>query len=141
MIHIYTDGSFNQDTQTCGWGYVIVDDDQRFAIKRGYGAWKKWSNSRNVTGECVAVIKALEAFDNIGLINQHIVIHHDYEGVAKWITGEWETKIDLTKWYLNRFMNEVDVSNLYYQFEKVKAHSGDRWNDEADLLAKGAVGL
>ena len=43
-----------------------------------------------------------------------------------------------TKDYV-QFVKEMRESGLDIQFRKVKAHSGVRWNERADLLAKEAI--
>ncbi len=68
---------------------------------------------------------------------QRIVIYHDYEGIARWATGDWKTNQVGTRKYkefIQKFNRRIDI-----QFEKVTAHSGDKYNDEADSLAKEAL--
>jgi len=65
-----------------------------------------------------------------------IIIHHDYEGIAKWASGEWKTNTHITKLY-QRFLIENQIVNC--QFVKVDAHSGDKYNDRADKLARFAL--
>ena len=140
MIHIYTDGSYNETTDTVGFGFVIVSSEGR-VIRRGLGTWHNWTESRNVTGECVAALQAISTLHDLGYFDEPITIHHDYEGVAKWINGEWQAKKELTRWYVGRFITDCNAFHYHYRFEHVTAHSGDEWNEEADRLAKGACEL
>ena len=60
-------------------------------------------------------------------------------GIAKWCTGEWKTNKDGTiayKKFYDKIRKKVDIT-----FEKVKGHSGDKYNDLADKLAKKACGI
>ena len=140
MIKLYTDGSFRNDQgdSICGSGYVIVDDGN-IVIRKGMSstAHPVWAEMHNVGGEICAVI------DGIGLCIQEgikeVVVVHDYEGVSKWVTGEWECHREGTKIY-REFMRSCK-NDIYVTYEKVKAHSGDRWNNEADRLAKESIGL
>ena len=66
-------------------------------------------------------------------------LYHDYEGIAKWCTGEWKATKPVTKRYkefYDSIKNKLDV-----RFIKVKGHSGDKYNDRADALAKSALGI
>ena len=66
-------------------------------------------------------------------------IYYDYAGIEKWCTGEWKTNKEGTmryKEYYDFVKNKVDV-----RFVKVKGHSGDKYNDMADRLAKEALGI
>ena len=52
---------------------------------------------RNVAGELAGVISALNwAKDND---ITEVIIFYDYEGIEKWITGEWKTKKENTILY------------------------------------------
>lgn len=70
---------------------------------------------------------------------EEITIRYDYEGIQKWADGEWRANKALTRDYAR----EIDYyrDTLKINFEKVKAHSGDIWNEAADRLAKSACGL
>ena len=66
-------------------------------------------------------------------------IYYDYEGVEKWCTGEWKTNKAGTIAY-KKFYDEMSKT-ISISFNKVRGHSGDKFNDTADLLAKKAVGI
>ena len=66
-----------------------------------------------------------------------VVIHYDYEGIEKWATGVWSAKNPHTKKYaafMKRMQEKIEVI-----FQKVKAHSGDFYNERVDKLAKKAL--
>ena len=68
-----------------------------------------------------------------------IDIYYDYMGIEKWCTGEWQANKPGTisyRDYYNSIKNKLAVN-----FIKVKGHSGDKYNDLADLLAKKALGI
>jgi len=70
---------------------------------------------------------------------KRLIIYHDYEGIAKWCQGDWKTNRDGTKAYREYYdsiRGRVDIS-----FVKVAGHSGDKYNDMADALAKQALGI
>ena len=70
---------------------------------------------------------------------KNLVIYHDYEGIAKWCLGEWKTNKLETQTYKNKYQEYSKKVNI--SFVKVKGHSGDKYNDLADALAKEAAGV
>ena len=64
-------------------------------------------------------------------------LYFDYEGIRAWCTGEWKTNKEGTKAY-KAFYDEAS-EKLKVNFIKVKSHSGDKYNDLADKLAKQAL--
>ena len=70
---------------------------------------------------------------------QKLYIYHDYEGIAKWCLGEWKTNKEGTKAYKAYFDSIRD--KLQVVFVKVAAHTGDKYNEMADKLAKEALGI
>lgn len=67
----------------------------------------------------------------------NLELRYDYEGIEKWAQGEWKAKNTLTQKYANFMKSKSDILKISYQ--KVKAHSGDHYNEEADKLAKAAL--
>ena len=68
---------------------------------------------------------------------RNLELRYDYEGIEKWAQGEWKAKNTLTQKYANFMKSKADILKISYQ--KVKAHSGDHYNEEADKLAKAAL--
>ena len=91
----------------------------------------------NVAGEIKGSEEAMNFCLSGGI--QSLEIHHDYEGIAKWCTGEWRANKEATKAY--RAYYQQAAQRLKITFVKVKGHSGDRFNDRADRLAKDALGI
>ncbi len=135
-VEIYTDGSYNLTTKVVGYAFIVVSDG-----KVVYTHSEKLINSEsavhwNVAGELLAVLKALEYCKQNSI--DCVVINYDYEGIEKWITGEWKAKKDFTKKYVEEVRKYL--KNLNVQFRKVKAHSTDKYNNLVDSLARKAVG-
>lgn len=131
----YVDGSYNDQTKVVGYGVVIFTVNGK---KRYQGtASMETVGHRNVSGEIEGALFAMRKA--IELNKEKLILHFDYAGIEKWAHGDWRTNHPLTKSYkkeFNKINNVLDVI-----FIKVKAHSGDVYNDEADQLAKEACGI
>ena len=136
--HAYVDGSFNSTTFTYGSGVCFIYNNEIVWSKSLSGNDPILAKQRNVAGEMRAAMAAV-AFalsNNYG----HIYIHYDYSGIENWVTGSWKRNNDFTQRY-HEFMNNACMQGLVIKFRKVKAHSNDKFNDEADRLAKIGCGL
>lgn len=136
VIMAYVDGSYNSKTHQYGSGLVVLWK----GTKKGFsfvGGTPELASMRNVAGEIIAAQRAME----FALVNgaTKVIIFYDYEGIEKWCTGAWEAKKEGTQAYASRYQ-EIK-KEIGIEFVKVEAHSGDRYNEEADMLAKKAVGL
>ncbi|WP_126993264.1 RNase H family protein [Thermosipho globiformans] len=132
-IKVYIDGSYSSETKKIGFSIVILSQK----IEKFYKSIEneELAKHRNVSGEILAVLYALEIAKQKGF--KCITLYYDYEGLEKWITGEWRTKTPLTKAYKEKFYNYS--KDIKVKFEKVKSHTGVKYNELADKLAKQAV--
>lgn len=133
----YVDGSYNIKTKEYGYGCVLIEGQQIIKKIYGKGNQAELAKMRNVSGEILGCLAALEYAVN----NEYkqICIYYDYEGIEKWATGIWKTNKEATKKYaqmVQNLKNKIDI-----HFIKVLAHSGDVYNEMADQLAKKAVGI
>ena len=133
----YVDGSYNDRTKTVGYGLVEVINGQAKFRDFGSSFPGEDVSSRNVLGELKGAMKAMD----LALANNlsEITICYDYKGVELWATGGWKASKDLTKYYRNTMQNRM--KHVKVNFVKIEAHSGDKWNDEADRLAKMGAGV
>lgn len=130
----YVDGSYNAATGEYGCGVVFLADGEEIHLSRK-GTDEELAAMRNVAGEILGAELAMKRAVELGL--QKISIYHDYQGIASWCLGEWKTNREGTRAYKAYFDSIRDM--LEIRFVKVKGHSGDRYNDMADQLAKQAV--
>lgn len=132
----FVDGSYNIVSKECGFGAVLFTKKGKEQFSQVV-ANKNYSEFRNVTGEVFGSLYVINKAIEYGL--KKIFVHYDYTGISNWALGNWKTNNDLTKYYKNQFdclKKEIEIV-----FIKVKAHSGDKYNEEADKLAKKAVGI
>ncbi len=127
----YVDGSYiNSNT---GYGAVILK--LGIPIKKISGHVDASDGLRQVTGELQAVQEVLKYCQENNI--QEIALFYDYTGIKEWAEDTWKANNDVTKAY-KAFMKKNSVK---VQWFKVKAHSGNMFNEMADMLAKkGAKG-
>lgn len=132
-LTVYIDGSYDKNTKVYGYGMVIITDTD-ILHKNGCGVDTEgvWNIAGEVMGAAKAVEYALENGYN------ELTICHDYEGIQKWANGEWKAKKMISKNYVDVVRNARN-SGLEISFRKIKAHSGDTYNEKADRLAKQAI--
>ncbi len=132
----YVDGSYNIKTGEFSFGAVIFTEGTEINLSHAYKD-PELATMRNVAGE----IKGAEAAMSYCIENNidKLDLYYDYQGIENWCSGEWKTNKQGTadyKKYYDSIKSKLDV-----KFIKVKGHSGDKYNDKADSLAKDALGL
>lgn len=133
----YVDGSYNIKTKEYGFGCVIIEGQQVIKEMYGKGNDEDYVSMRNVAGEILGSICAMEYAKNNGYVQ--ICIYYDYEGIEKWANGLWKANKIGTQAYQKKVA--MYRKTLEICFVKVLAHSGDFYNERADKLAKKAVGI
>ena len=132
----YVDGSNLDDGSKFSWGIVLFTNEGKVNIS-GQSDDERFTPHRNVSGELFSSVNATDYAIKQGL--NKIIICHDFSGIRHWALGEWETESNLAKFYkafYQKAMKSIDV-----QFVKADGHTGDKFNEEADVLAKEALGL
>lgn len=136
-IKAYVDGSYEHCKKEYGSGIVILKNDKVLKTYSVKGSDELLVSMRNVAGEIEASKLAMTyCIDNK---IENLILYFDYEGIEKWCTGAWKTNKEGTIEY-KKFYDSIK-SKLNVKFVKVKAHSGDKYNEEADKLAKKAIGI
>lgn len=134
--YAFVDGSFNKKTNTYGYGGFIVINGEKI-ILNGSGNKVAMAAMRNVAGEILGCMAAVEVALVKGLKN--LTIYYDYPGIEMWATGKWKrNKLETTVYhdYMQSVKDEIDI-----KFVHVKGHTGVAGNEEADKMAKKAVGI
>ena len=140
MIKIYTDGSCLNNPGNGGWAAIINDNE---IIKKISGNVKDTTNNKM---ELMAPIMALQEIDK----NNEIEIYTDSqyvrlgitEWIHKWIKNNWQTSKKEPVKNKELWMQLYELTKSYkIKWIWVKAHAGNAFNEEVDLLAKKAAEL
>lgn len=136
-VHIYVDGSYDKESERYSYGMVVLLEDksteeycEAFSDPDMLSMW-------NVAGEIMGACAAMQYAMDYQL--PKITIFHDYEGISKWPLREWKANKEGTKAYV-KFFDEASLK-VKINFKKVTGHSGDKYNEQADKLARKALGL
>jgi len=134
--YAFVDGSYNASTAVYGYGGFLVTDGVKHLIQ-GSGDDAEMASMRNVAGEVLGSMAAIGQALKLGLTE--LTIYYDYMGIEMWATGGWKRNKKGTIAY-HDYVQSVK-SKIRLTFVKVKGHSGVEGNEEADRLAKQAVGI
>lgn len=140
QITIYTDGACSGNPGPGGWGAVLFYGER---VKELSGGEPHTTNQRM---ELTAIIAALSA---LKVSNWDVTVYTDSAYVVNAFRQDW-----IPRWLQNGWKNSrkepVANKDLWEQLleqmkrnrvviEKVKGHSGDRWNERCDELARAAI--
>lgn len=138
-IYCYTDGACSYNPGVGGYGIVLLDSKQKI-LSAYYGGESYTTNNRM---ELTAVIEAINLAKSHGInkINifsdsAYVVEAYNKNWIRNWINKGWVTSSkqpvknkDLWKKFLD-CSNDVEII-----MQKVKGHSGEKFNELVDSLA------
>ncbi len=141
-IDVYTDGGCHGNPGPGGWAFVVVVDDNR---EEHYGADSQTTNNRM---ELTAVIAALDWCRERLELPCRIRVHTDSQyvrnGITDWIErwrrNSWRTAAK--KPVKNQDLwQQLDHLNRWLrpQWEWVRGHVGDPYNERCDALVQQAI--
>lgn len=137
-VKAYVDGSYDVRTGDYSYGMcILIDDEHAEQYSCRFSHDNEASSMRNVAGE----IEGAKAAMRYALAHKYnsLAIYYDYEGIERWCIGEWKCNKKATQEYKAFYDEAAQFVNIH--FIKVKGHSGDKYNEIADKLAKVALGL
>lgn len=129
----YVDGSYDNKHKLYSYGCVIFSGDSTYTLNSV--DFSEDTKTRNIAGELTGARKAIEWCLEHDI--QNLILYHDYIGIQKWADHEWKCNIPLTENY-QKFIDSVK-DKIFIQFCKCAAHTGIRYNEMADQLAKDAI--
>jgi len=122
MKTIYTDGScLKNPNGPGGWGAIILDNIFELIIS---GSEKETTNNRM---ELTAVIESLKYIEK----GEKCIIYSDSQLTINCASGKWCRKANIDLW--NEY--EIVSKDKYIDFEWVKAHNGNYYNEKVDKIA------
>tara|TARA_B100001245_G_C22689893_1_gene336700 strand:- start:113 stop:538 length:426 start_codon:yes stop_codon:yes gene_type:complete len=140
MIKIYTDGSCLGNPGSGGWAAIIFTNGKKITIK---GSKKNTTNNQM---ELLAPLKALKKIP----FGEKVEIFTDSkylklgitEWILKWKNNGWKTsnKSKVKNLELWKELHKL-VENYQIKWSWVKAHSGNKINEEVDVIARNAANL
>lgn len=128
----YVDGSFNPQKGKYAFGLVAFHPGGEVEEFCGSGNSAEALKQRNVSGEMIAAMLSVKW----AIVNgyKELTIYYDYAGIEAWVSGAWKAKNELTMKY--RDTMRTWGTRVAIRFEKVEAHTGNKFNERADELAK-----
>lgn len=131
----YIDGSYDDGRKLFSYaGIIFMKNNERIEFSIA-DSDETLIDFRNVAGEIKASMYAIDlALENNA---KSIDIYYDYAGIENWANKSWKANNFFTKKYV-KYIEAVKFKIDIY-FKKVKSHSGNKYNDEVDLLAKRAI--
>lgn len=133
IIEIYSDGSSNGQTlkQDCGgWAFVVIVDGVK--VHEGSGGT---NTSTNNTMELQAAVEGLKyVAANPAWVGAQVSLVADSQLVLNYANGTYRCR------KLHLAMLHSNLTRLYKQLNAttrwVRGHTGDKYNEECDVLAK-----
>lgn len=138
-INIYVDGSFRSQDNTFSYGFVFVENDKILKSNSKRIKDEKYLRYRNVWAELKAATSAIETAKKIGYSN--INLYYDFQGIEIFLNKDYSRATSPFKVLKRQYQEEMfeHMKDVNVNFIKVKAHSGDKFNNYVDKLCKKAV--
>lgn len=132
----YIDGSYHKGTGTVGAGGVIFlnGKQETFSFPNRDETYRAFWN---VSGELLAAMYVMQYAVDKGI--DQCSLYYDYMGIEMWATKGWKRNTVVTKGYADFYDSIKDRVTVH--FHKVAAHTGDTYNEMADMLAKKGAGI
>lgn len=121
---IITDGAYSSKRNQGGLAFIILDESGE-EVGRFSKGFKNTTNNRM---ELLSVILGLEAI----ITPSEITVISDSQWVIGCASKDWKRKKNLDLW--ERY-EKAKKNHLSINFEWVKGHNGDEFNEECDKMA------
>jgi ribonuclease HI len=138
-VTIYTDGACSKNPGPGGWASVLIYKGKEKNIS---GYEPETTNNRMELKAVLEAIKALKEPCEVTLHTDSSYLHDAFEKgwIDNWLENGWRTssKKDVENQDLWQYIIEA-AKKHNISFNKVKGHSGDKYNSLCDRLARGEI--
>jgi ribonuclease HI len=124
MIEVYTDGAYSSSRNVGGWAFVITENNDK--IHSSFGDVSDTTNNRMEIIACLNAMLWLQEQNKT-----EATIFTDSMYVIGTMTKNWKKKKNVDLWIK---MFDV-VGKLNINWQHIKGHSGNKWNEYCDMLA------
>lgn len=130
-ITVYTDGScLKNPNGPGGWAFIVIELDR---------IWEVSGGDKSTTNNRMELEAAIQTLEFLSCRDEDIIIYTDSKYVINgitmwihnWIRKDWKKVKNVDLWKRLYILNDKRV-----EWKWVKGHSGDKYNDRADELAK-----
>jgi viroplasmin and RNaseH domain-containing protein len=136
LLTIYVDGSFKEVVGNYSYGLVAVLKDEVVYEENGIGNKEPEAVAlRNISGEVLGAMKAASYAAKNGY--KEINLCYDYQGIECWALGTWNRRGSIPEYYYGFMQATLKLVKIH--FIKIKGHSGNKYNEMADILAGKAL--
>jgi ribonuclease HI len=135
-LNAYINGYSDKCIPACSFGAIVVSNDK---TKISYGKRTDIESTEllDVSGEITGAIKAMRIGSSMPGSYSKLVIHHSYEGIAKWCDGTQTIDSELSRKYVSEYKEISEVIPI--EFISMESGIEDRYYDSAYKLAKYAL--
>lgn len=135
--YAYVDGS-NIGNERFSGAFLIVKDGEVIHEASAQGAHEVYREKRNIAGELLGTLIAMQwAYANNV---RTLYVCHDYVGIAKWATGDFKARDELSIAYKGA-IDTYESHGMEFRFIKLEGHTGHEYNERVDALAKAELRL
>lgn len=133
-IVAYVDGSCNEKLKICTYGIILIMSDgvKKYSGRIG-GVPGNVYDSR--TAEFGSVLAALSVIRSLGI--KKLVLKYDCEAIAACLKGKYKSNDKIAQWFYDSYNRQREKIKI--KLKKVKAHAKDKYNEEADNLARSTM--
>ena len=137
-VILYTDGACSGNPGPGGWGAVLIYGDHEKDLSGGE------ADTTNNRMEMMAVIEGLRALKNKCEISIYTDSTYVMKGMTEWLKGwkakGWKTAAKKPVKNKDLWLElEAELNHHQVDWNWVKGHSGDEYNERADQLAVKAA--
>lgn len=143
-IQIYTDGGsrrLHKPNMVGGYGAVIKYGDHSKDI---YGAVPESTNQQMEIKAVVEALRSLVRYDipvEIYSDSAYVINACNDDWIGGWVKNGWKNSKKQPVANKELWLDLIEQNNLFSNitYHKVRGHSGDEWNEYADMLAGKAM--